>query len=88
MASSFHELNSQQGLGLSERGLGGRMKENGFLKEYHEYVTQDRNEAVVECVKVNLQAEGFVVVVQGFPGLGFCLMLKTANDALKEMGVV
>lgn len=64
------------------------MTEDEFLKKYHEFMTTDKEEAKNECLKANKLADGFKVVAQEFPGLGFSLMLKTASDYIKGIGIV
>ena len=48
----------------------------------------DTAEAEKECEKVNAILTDGKAVVQEFPNIGICLMLKTANDAIKELGII
>lgn len=62
------------------------MTQDEFIKKYHEYQTWRLDEANEECTKVNrLLEKPHEVVVQKFPNLGYCLMLKTASDFIKEL---
>ena len=64
------------------------MSEDEFLSHYHNYQTFSKEAAEHEAEKVNKEADGFLVVAQEFPPLGFCLMLSTAVEALKEIGIL
>ncbi len=64
------------------------MTKDEFLRTYHEYMTQDYREAQMEANQINAIADGFLVEVTAFPGLGYCLMLSTAKRAIKEMGII
>ena len=57
-----------------------------FQKEVHDFQTFDEAVAIELAEKYN--AEGIEddqkAVVQGFGGLGYCLILSKAADAIKE----
>lgn len=65
------------------------MKKDEFQKKYHEYMTTSEEDAKAEANKVNEEGiiDGKAVAVH-FPGLGWCLMLETAHNAIQEMGIV
>lgn len=62
-----------------------------FLIKYHDYNTQDINEANKECEKVNRELEvtqhGPATVVY-LGNLEYCLMLKGAADLIREIGLI
>jgi len=59
------------------------MNRDEFQHKYHNYMTDSKNDAEKECAIVNSQmTDGHEVVVQGFKGFGYCLMLKMSADAL------
>jgi hypothetical protein len=64
------------------------MTEDQFLRKYHDYQTQDRNEALLEAMKVNKEASGFTVEPVELQGLGFCLMLSKAKKFLQDTGII
>lgn len=58
---------------------------NEFLHKYHDYITDNENEAIKECKKANKHLESTehgCVVVKHFPCVGYCLMLKNAAEIL------
>jgi hypothetical protein len=63
------------------------MTEDEFQRKYHDYQTFDQAEAEAEAETVNRQVDGFEVVAVKLPPLGWCLMLKSAADVLKQMSI-
>lgn len=60
-----------------------------FQHKYHEYMTWNWNEANAEAMKVNGEGiDGDIAVVVNFPGLGYCLMLKTALAVVKQLEII
>lgn len=65
------------------------MTRDEFQKAYHDFSTNDQAEAEAEAAKVNEEVGGlFTVVAVEFPPLGWCLLLETAADGLRQMGIL
>ncbi len=64
------------------------MTRDEFQTKYHSYQTHNKAEAEAEAEIANEQAIGFEVEAVEIAPLGYCLMLKTASDALGGMGVL
>ena len=59
------------------------MTKEEFQKEYHEFSTHSRREAILHAWLVNSTASGFRVCVVQFSNLGqYCLMLEEAAEAM------
>ncbi len=63
------------------------MTADEFQKKYHEYSAKTEVEAMAEAVRIGA-VDGRLVEVVEFPGLGWALMLHTAAEAIKDMGIV
>ena len=60
-----------------------------FQRAYHNFSTQDQAEAKAEEEKVNEMVDRvFTVVAVELPPCGWCLMLKTEVDELREMRIL
>lgn len=59
-----------------------------FLHKYHNYCVQNVNQANRECERVNRELEvsenGWAEVIH-FPNIGYCLMLKSAVDYIRNL---
>jgi len=61
------------------------MTKSEFQKKYHNFHTKSENRALAEAFIVNAQGiENDKAVVVNFKHLGYCLMLKSAFEALKR----
>lgn len=59
-----------------------------FQKEYHDYSTQVKKEAVEEANRINQRlTDGSVVVPVNLPPFGWGLMLRSAAEFLSAIGV-
>ena len=56
-----------------------------FQKKYHEWFSKNKVEAIEECRKVNEDLVGGEAVVCDLGHFGYCLMLKTAYDYVKDI---
>jgi len=64
------------------------MKRDEFLHKYHYYQTKNMDKAVAEAEEINaLGIEDDVAVAVMFPSLGYCLMLASAAEHLKELEI-
>jgi len=65
------------------------MTQDEFQKKYHNYQTFHEVEAQAEAAKANTEGieDNEAVAVQ-LGKLGWCLMLKSAADFAKEIGVI
>jgi hypothetical protein len=63
------------------------MTRDEFQHRYHDYKTDDSNEAFREAKGVNAEADGFTVVAVGVGSLGYGLMLLTAAVMAESAGV-
>lgn len=65
------------------------MTQDEFQKKYHNYQTFHEVEARTEADKANAEGiDGNEAVPIHLGGLGWCLMLKSAADFAKEIGVI
>jgi len=65
------------------------MTQDEFQERYHAYQTYSREMAEAEAQKANEEGiDGNHAVAIELGNLGWCLMLKSATDALIEMGVI
>jgi len=59
------------------------MSQDEFIEKYHEYSTPNGNEAKAEAARVNETGiENDEALAVEFPGMGWCLMLKSSTSWL------
>ena len=58
-----------------------------FLKKYHSYCVQTEREALLEIESMEI-VEGHLIQPIEFPGLGWALMLDTAAQEIKRLGII
>jgi hypothetical protein len=65
------------------------MTQDEFQKKYYNYQTFREVEAQAEAAKANAEGiDGNEAVAVHLQGLGWCLMLKSAADFAKEIGII
>jgi hypothetical protein len=65
------------------------MTKDEFQRQYHYYQTHDEKEAKAEARRVNEEGiDNDIAVAVKLGDLGWCLMLKTAADFVREMDII
>ena len=58
-----------------------------FQRKYHDYIVQTKEEAVKEVEQIGT-VDGHTIIPVHFPGIGWSLMVDTAYEEVKRLGIV